>query len=328
MGWRGIVRSVAAASRKAAREAERQQKIINKEHAVMAARTSVAEFEQHLERVQSLHTTTSINDDWEAHRLAEEPIPPINRQEREKQTAAILESFRPNFWHKTFGLTQRKISSLKTAILKAQLNDQAEFEEESRKFKEAHESWERMRALAERLVAGENSAMQEAIDTHSEVLSALPVGLSMSFEILNKTLIRCQLHLSNEDDVIPKNRPKALASGGVSYKPIPKTECNETYANHVCSASFRLVRELLNLLPSIQTVIITGFAEQVDPRSGHLEKVPLISMACVRSTIQRMNFQSISPLSAVENFIHNIRYSRTKGLSPVTEVEVPEVSSH
>ena len=59
----------------------------------------------------------------------------------------------------------------------------------------------------------------------------------------------------NSDHVIPRAAKSLLKSGKLSVKQKPKGAFHELYQDYVCSATMRVAREALALLP-VQTVVV------------------------------------------------------------------------
>jgi hypothetical protein len=59
----------------------------------------------------------------------------------------------------------------------------------------------------------------------------------------------------------------------------------------------------------------------LNPKTGHLEEQTLVSVLVVRETVEQLNIQNIDPSEAMKNFVHNMQFTRTKGFSPVENLE-------
>lgn len=120
MGWKGALRSIEAAARRAERDARRQhnkllrqQKQFNKmllrEQAVLEAQL----FENQIELLRSMHKECGPVWDWETIKASLSPAAPTRTHERENAAKAALDKFQPSFWDKLF----RRVDSKREVLL-------------------------------------------------------------------------------------------------------------------------------------------------------------------------------------------------------------------
>ena len=108
MGWRGALRSMAAASRAAARENERRAKLHAKQQMVSAAADAVEEWEQLIEKLTTVNTVIDSAMDWEKAAAQAEPLKPSDERSHQKRAQALLDGFEPSFWDFFQGGSVRK----------------------------------------------------------------------------------------------------------------------------------------------------------------------------------------------------------------------------
>lgn len=124
MGWKGTVRSIGAAVRQAEREAKRRQRELERQRreyeklaALERAQLEVAEYENYVERLVTVHEEVTAPVDWNALHSAPEPRPPDRKREAEYAARQALETYRPSVIDKLFGRQQKKLAALQEGIM-------------------------------------------------------------------------------------------------------------------------------------------------------------------------------------------------------------------
>ncbi|MBU2987050.1 hypothetical protein KO528_16910 [Saccharophagus degradans] len=67
-------------------------------------------------------------------------------------------------------------------------------------------------------------------------------------------------------------------------------------------------------------VIVTAVDELLNPKTGHLEEVPILSAMISRRTMSGLKLDAIDPSDSMDNFIHNMSFQKTKGFNRVERV--------
>ena len=63
---------------------------------------------------------------------------------------------------------------------------------------------------------------------------------------------------------------------------------------------------------------------QVNTQTGHLEDQVVVSAIVPRETLKSINLKNIDPSDALNNFIHNIKFRKTKGFDAVEKIVFPK----
>ena len=120
MGWKGVVRSMAAASRAAERERERRQRQYQKRMAAVAkqqalddAQEAAEEYEDYVAALVTLHTEGLDAIDWAAKARAKHPPPPMRSDIHERKAEAAHDAYRPSIFDKVFGRKDRRLAALR-----------------------------------------------------------------------------------------------------------------------------------------------------------------------------------------------------------------------
>lgn len=329
MGWKGTVRTVVAASRRAEREAakrtrERARHIaaLEKEEIKERAAEAVHEYERYVANLISLHRACSSRTDWLSQTKREPPLPPYLDTKHASAARHALATYRPSLLSRILGRTVKERGALELALAQAPERDQLEFEAAQAKHRNDLDDHREEVDFAQCILRNDETAMLEAVKLFEPLGSIDLLGEHLSVSVLSPRRIGLELTIHGEE-ILPKDRPKLLSSGKMSVKPMPKGDYYRLYQDHVCSAALRAARELLALLP-IDEVVVTAVDDLVNPATGHLERTPILSFLAPRKTVEQLNFEALDPSDSMKNFKHTMDFSPTSGLKAVAKVEAPQ----
>jgi hypothetical protein len=123
MGWRGILRDLQAASRRAEREANRRRRELEKQQQQRErmqeferVRYEVALYENLMQLIVSVHKECRSQWNWRAIQSAQPPAVPIRGRVREREAEIALDSYTPSIWDRLFGRTEGKMAQLEAEI--------------------------------------------------------------------------------------------------------------------------------------------------------------------------------------------------------------------
>jgi len=316
MGWKGTLKAIQAAERrqerdaqKRLRELERQSKEQAKLSAIEQARLEVSTYESRLEVLLSVHKEQGEVWDWFEFASALPPHSPrrFSRHELKARQRATSQTFD-----------------------EACAEDEREFQEALQAHSQEIAEWEKMKAIARRILAGEHKAYTEALVQFSVLAEISDLGSALHFTVHSAKLVECTLKV-NGRQAIPSELKTLTSTGKVSVKPMPKARFHEIYQDYVCGCVLRVAREVFALLP-IETVLVTASADALDPRTGQTIEQPVLSAAISRAALGRLDFEHLDPSDAMENFPHrgDAKASRKSGeferITPLTPADVPQTS--
>ena len=95
--------------------------------------------------------------------------------------------------------------------------------------------------------------------------------------------------------------------------------------DYVCSCVLRIARDLFAILP-VTTVLIHAQDSFIDTSIGNSVKQDILSVLITRDKMEIMDFDLIDPSDAMSNFIHNMKFLKTKGFQPITRINVDNVT--
>ena len=72
-------------------------------------------------------------------------------------------------------------------------------------------------------------------------------------------------------------------------------------------------------------IIITANGDLLNTTTGHIAETALLSVVIPRKTLERLNCEMIDPSDAMENFVHNMKFLKTKGFVGVQKIEPSDI---
>ena len=300
MGWRGTVRSMQAASRRAARDSERRRKHNEKMQNLVNAEATVTAFEEYLDRITGLHkdTTAKTNDDWDFTNI---PLPekPVNHMKNEENVQREIDNFAPNFFHKVTGGTERKKNKLRKKLITAREEDTRIFTQLTLQYEQQKKKWEISKLAASEDPNDKSMAYFKVIESTNTFAEIEGLGTAISIKLDDNGNFTVTVSLHGED-VIPDEKFSLRQSGTLSSRKMPKGEFNELYQDYVCSCVLRIALEIFSLI-LIEKVLINANDNLLNPGTGYLEEQTLLSVLVVRETVDRLNIMNIDPSDAMKN---------------------------
>ncbi|HDZ8856250.1 TPA: hypothetical protein RUW97_002626 [Aeromonas dhakensis] len=331
MGWKGTLRSINAAAKRADRHAKRRQRELlknqiayEKMQELEKAAYEVDVFENYIDVIQSIHKDCGDSVDWLKISTSQEPAKPLIISDNERQAIARLNSFAPSFIDKLFGKVTSKRQKLEKEVSIAKVKDTQINSTNLSQWNIDVEEWKERVSLARRLLNGDISAKIDIIKELNPFSEIDHLGSGVKFTIQENGLLIVTINVHGAN-IIPKEQKTLLKSGRLSIKSMPVSRFNEIYQDYVCSVVLRVANEIFSILPD-DKLIINAEDHLLNKSTGHLERQSLLSVYITRDGVSRLNMEYIDPSDAMNNFIHNVNFKKTKGFEPVNEVKVPEMS--
>lgn len=330
--WTTLLREAEAAQRRRERDARRRQRELEMRRKQLAkmqelerAAFEVQEHENRIDLLLTVHRECREPVDWEAIRSATPPDEPARSSENEEKARAALDGFKPGLLDKALKRVETKRLELEKAVESARAEDEANYQAARESHRREYEEWEIACNVANQVLSGAAEGYQRAITIFNPFSEIAALGSQVKFEFASSSMVEATLSVHGED-VIPKEVKTLLKSGKLSVKNMPKTKFYEVYQDHVCGCTPRVARELFALLP-VKTVIVTAMGEILNTKTGHMEDQPILSVAMPRRTMEKINFEMIDPSDSMQNFVHNMKFSRTTGFAPVERVSPSDLAA-
>lgn len=318
MGWKGTMRSINAEANRQAKLAEKRQKYQQKQEAHEAAYNAVVQQENLLEIIVSLHEACNANMNWDHIRKEVSPTEPSTVTRRADVIQRKIDNFKPNFLDKTFKLTEWRRKQLDKKLSLAKEEDRKEYEGLFNDYQDKKNTWNKRQVLADRLATGDGKAYIDIIKEYG-ALAEIPLGKDLKFMVSDRNELAFDLKVSPQAEVIPEEEYSLRQSGTLSSKKMAKTKGIDIYQDHVCSCLLRVSREVFGLLP-VSTVQANALLNALNPRTGHLEDQIIVSALIKRETIETLNFEGIDPSDSLQNFVHNMKFTKSKGFDAVERI--------
>jgi tellurite resistance protein len=334
MSWRGTIRAIQAAERRAHRDAQRRFKELQrrtKEQAKLStleqARLEVETYENRVDVLLSIHKEQGDEWNWEQILNAPPPVEPVRGNRHATEVEARRLAYVPGFFDKLFGKANKQTAAFEVETQFAQARDEREFQEAWSQFQRDYAEWEDERKLAAAVLTGDQEAYVRVLRELSPFAELSELGSSLNFSIHSPKLLEVLVKVSGEQ-AIPSQVKSLTSSGKVSSKAMPKGRFHEIYQDYVCGCVLRVGRESFGLLP-VETVIVTALADLFDSSTGRTTEQPILSVAIPRAVLNNLNFSCIDPSDAMENFLHRgeFKASRKSGaFAPVTPLVPKDLS--
>ncbi|HVU56810.1 MAG TPA: hypothetical protein VHD83_17230 [Puia sp.] len=294
----------------AARQEKEQQK-------ADAAKT-VARYNQLMIDLVSLHKEAPKPFDWK--NIVNEPAPtePVPQHRHEQKALHRERNYKPSALDKIFKLTAKRTARLAREVVEAKKRDSIEFEKLKREYDKKHASWQTLHTMASGVLQYEAVAYRDAIAHFSPFEGIKGLGTKIEFTFEEEEYVMADLQVSGKD-IIPDKIYSLTSTGKLSTKKMPVSQFNELYQDFICSCALRVGREILAFLP-LRKIVVNAVSDIVNPATGRREDHVILSVAISAEMIKEINFQAIDPSDCMENFVHNMRWSKTAGFSPVEKL--------
>ncbi|MBN0979737.1 hypothetical protein B7453_19750 [Pseudomonas sp. IB20] len=331
MGWKGTVRSLKASARRSERNAHRRQRDLerqSKEYARMEALEQAAYevdvYENHLEVLLSMHKECGETINWGRLLSKLEPKSPQKNDRFEQEAVQDVRDYRPGFWSRLFKLDARQRAVLQLKVEAGQAEDRNRYQAALTEWENTHSEWMQERDLAKRILDGDRQAKLDAIEVFEPFTEISLLGSAIQMTVHEHAILESRLSIHGSD-VIPTEIKSLLKSGKLSAKAMPIGRFNDLHQDYVCSCALRVGRELLAVLPD-DLVIVTAMDNVLNGATGHMQELPILSVAFSRSTMDALNLDAIDPSDAMKNFVHNMSFKKTLGFAPVAVLDAARFS--
>jgi hypothetical protein len=285
-----------------ARLQREQQKLQELEY----ARLQVDLYENRLDRIRSIHHECDDPINWQEVYHREPPFPDGREGPNTLAARQQLESYQPGLIDRLFNRDESKKLKLYEEIEKAKVEDA-----------ELLEGWRRMHDVAGRMLNRDIDTYFEVIEEFAPLDDLVEFGSGFEFGTDNPNEIHVSFDV-HAQTVIPEKAQSLTKTGKLSEKALSKTAYFDLYQDYVCGCALRIARDMLALLP-INYVYVHAQEERLNPATGHIETITILSVKYDRITQGRLNFTNLDPSDALTNFPHKMKFKKTQGFEDVGE---------
>lgn len=287
-----------------------QQKQQSKLDELQQNALAVEEYNNLIEMIKGVHKECDDYVDWAHINSLEPPFNPPEAGPNKAAAIAEYNAFTPNFIEKILkSKGEKRKKSLEAAVAEAEVKDA-----------QAYEEWKNLKALSERILQGDIDAYFQVIDEMNPLDDLLEFGSDFEFGTDDPKALEVEFKVKSET-VVPQHVLTLTKTGRLSKKAMTKTQYYELVQDYVCSCSIRIARDMMALLP-VEKVAVHAVDNVLDTATGFNEDITILSVVFDRSKLEALNFELIDPSDALENFQHNMKYSKTAGFKPVERISL------
>lgn len=188
------------------------------------------------------------------------------------------------------------------------------------------EEWLELKNLALRILSGDTTAFGEALQLFQPFGELSELGSEIRFKAHDSKKVSCTLKI-NGLEIIPTETKSLTAAGKLSIKAMPKSKFHDIYQDFACGCCLRIGREIFSLLP-VDYVLANIEVSEVEPSSGCLANLTILSVLLDRPTVERLNFCQLDPSDSMQNFISrgDVKISKKSGtFAPIIPLAYEEL---
>lgn len=201
-----------------------------------------------------------------------------------------------------------------------------QYQLESDQFQQAQDVFEeeKMQRLnqVETVIKGEIEVMELWLENFLAELD-FPLETNVSFSILSNSTVCLDVDLPQMEE-IPLTKASILKSGKLKVKNKSQRQMREDYAFMVGGTALYLSSYVFSLLPTCETIIISGYTQVQNKATGHIEDQYIYSLKVNKKTFYSLNLAEVHPIAAFDNFEPVINATKTfifKEIEPYQPVE-------
>jgi hypothetical protein len=335
------------------REREKELAKLEKEELIEANEKEVEDHQNYIEFIQSIHKDWSEAVNW--NDIANTPPPeeiihPSKKAEYYRRftdeqidqrikdlKSKYEESTGKKIFDKVFNQTENfftkklfkddyeKLDELNREIADYELKRSIWFEEYMQEHQEEYDNYlseledhKLLLEIADGVKKGEKESFIYALNFFNPFADLSDFGIHIDFKAHNEGLEVDFFPYGQE--IVPNTIKSTIKKGlEISEKPMNQNIVNEIYQDYVCSSVLRIAKETFQLLP-IDKILINVHAELLNSKTGNMDDSIIISCVINRKDLERLNFNLLDPSDSMNNFKHNMKFSKSKGFEGVDKL--------
>jgi len=314
--FRGAGRTMRAIDREAKRSQARRvayERAAQKVALLEEAEDAFHQYEVMIGQLVGAHRIPFFAVDWDARAQAVHLDFPEPQTEKESAARRRYESYRPNWFERTFGLAKTANAKLEAAILTSADEEASAHAAECDAVRTANADIE----FAKRMVALDRDAIVSTVNNISG-LGDLPFcleALDLFFTSDDEVVARVD-GLDVED--MPTQSITLLQSGKASIRALSQARILELHQANICSSALRIGMELLRVIP-IASVEVVMETDMLDPATGHIESLPVLSVKIARQAIQSLSLERTEAPAVVQRLGAEMVWNSRRGFQPIAD---------
>ncbi len=174
----------------------------------------------------------------------------------------------------------------------------------------------------ENIISGDSIYIESEINNWLSSVS-LPIEFYLQFEYNNENLY-IDLDLPEIED-IPQDKATKLANGTVKRKQKTQKDLKNDYIKCIFGLAIFFSSNLFNISPCIKNIIISGYTQRRNTKTGEIQDDYVYSIKFVRSIFENSHLKAIKePLDFCMQFENRCNLTSTMMLKPIQPFELNE----
>ncbi|OIJ20345.1 hypothetical protein BKP45_09810 [Anaerobacillus alkalidiazotrophicus] len=196
---------------------------------------------------------------------------------------------------------------------KIQIEASAQFNIEMKQYNQAKEEYEEEKihrlSQVEKVINGDANNMKLWLEIFLAELD-FPLDTNVSFDILSSITACIDVDLPTMEE-IPLTKASILKSGKLKVQKKSQREMREHYAIMIGGTALYLCSYVFSLLPTCETIIISGYTQIQNKATGHVDDQYIYSLKVDKEILYSLNMLDVHPIAAFENFRPKIDVTKT-----------------
>ncbi len=196
---------------------------------------------------------------------------------------------------------------------KVKIEAKQQYKHELKLFQQAKEDYEaaKLQRLqqVEKVIAGNSSEMELWLEYFLAQLD-FPLETNVSFTILSPHSIYLDVDLPQVEE-ISLSKTEILKTGKLKVEKKSQRELQEHYAIMVGGTALYLCSYVFSLLPTCETIIVSGFTQVKNNETGHYKDQYIYSLKVAKSIFYSIKIAEVHPIAAFGNFEPILNVTKT-----------------
>lgn len=235
----------------------------------------------------------------------------IRTNDREAEARRALNSFRPTFFQRLFGLDRDKRRALAARVAEAVVEDE-------KAYRTAWKAAQRENSqidFACKLAELDLRTINDAVAEHTEIAAA--AGAVRRYRFAVPTKGRFQILLEAYDLVdLPSEEAERQPNGRALFKPMPQGRRHQLHGANVCASALRFAVEMLGFLPLDQVEVIVH-GDLRDSGTGLFERHPILHLTLTHQQAAATPFGPVDPMTLAAKLGARINWTIQQGFGPI-----------
>lgn len=255
-----------------------------------------------------------------------EQVEALGRLHHDTSDARVKPAFRPPPFREQEPVMPkpRSLGFLDKLFKSRRVRVEAANQEARECYEEALSTWRQEKAMFDRQIAKRKVLVEQLIYEDIHAMEAFLEENLQDIAWPRETIVSLEVQDSGSRVMLDVDLPEledmpsklaAVPSRGLklSVKELSATKVQRLYAEHVHGILFRLVGEAFAALPTVRTVVASGYSQRRDPATAHLRDDYLLSVHVTRSEWEATDFSHLTAIDVISSLArHDLRRDMLK----------------